>query len=61
MACFFALYFLLFVCFLEDLAGFGLAVSGGKLGIEEYLSILSQSVYMPDTWSHSGHRLSLRL
>lgn len=43
------------------LTWFGLIVSGKKVGVEEYISSPSKSLYMLDTWSHTGHRLSIRL
>lgn len=43
------------------LAWFGLIVSGKKVAVEEYISSPSKSLYMLDTWSHTGHRLSIRL
>lgn len=43
------------------LAWFSLIVAGKKVGVEEYIPSLSRSLFMLDTWSHTGHRLSIRL
>lgn len=55
-----SLSYLLFLLFLVVLGRNENLDPVTPLAIEEYITGLSESLYMQDAWSHTGHRLSIR-